>query len=43
MNEQFVNTGFFFFLNSLIMVEAVYSIKNVRKEIAAMKIKYNVV
>lgn len=42
MNEQFVNTGFFFF-NSLIMVEAVYSIKNVRKEIAAMKIKYNVV
>lgn len=25
------------------MVEAVYSIKNVRKEILAMKIKYNVV
>ena len=25
------------------MVEAVYSIKNVRKEIVAMKVKYNVV
>ena len=41
MNEQFVNIGLK--KNSFIMVEAVYSIKNVRKEMVAMKTKYNVV